>query len=116
MLLVLVQIFLVREVCCWFVFLQGKAGAVFSEVPHSVLLGACSMHTMAFSWPPPSPVLCALLGLHDFFDFLHLVLIESVLSLAFIVLATSFLTSWGGIPKDLVKELLLDVGLDAFEA
>ena len=71
--------FLVREVCCWFVFLQGKAGAVFSEVPHSVLLCACSMHTMAFSWPPPSPVLCALLGLHDFFDFLHLVLIESVL-------------------------------------
>ena len=94
-LLVLVQIFLVREVCCWFVFLQGKAGAVFSEVPHSVLLGACSMHTMAFSWPPPSPVLCALLGLHAFFDFLHLVLIESVLSLAFIVLAKSFLTSWG---------------------
>ena len=54
------RFFLVREVCCG-LFEQGKAGAVNSQVPLSVLPGECSVHSMAFSWPPPSPVLCALL-------------------------------------------------------
>ena len=68
MFLVLVQIFFGKRSAVG-LFLQGNAGAVFSQVPLSVLPGACSVHSMAFFWPPPSPVLCALLGLHDFLAF-----------------------------------------------
>ena len=78
----------------YYLSVQGKAGAVLSQVPLSVLSGACSVHSMAFSWPPPSPVVCALLGLHDLFGFLHLVLTGSVLSLAFIIFRVSMAGAW----------------------
>ena len=93
MFLVLLQIFLYEKFAVG-LLVQGKAGPVFSQVPLSVLPSACSMHSMAFSWPPPSPVLCALLRLHDFFGFFHLVLTESVFSLAFIVFRVSMAGAW----------------------